>query len=506
MTAQVRPRPAWEAVDLGFMMLQRWYRPVLLSWLVITLPVFVVINYFLYTSPVWAALVFWWLLPIFDRIPLHILSRALFGEVVTAKSILKDWARILLPHFIKSLTIYRLDFARSYNLPVWQLEKLRGGARAERARVLKKMHYSSAVGLSFMCLAMEFIVFVSLFGLIMMFMPEYYAGQMAKTLFEGHNVWWVGPLLNLFLYISMLVIEPFYVAGGFSLYINRRTELEGWDIEIVFRQLAQRIKGTAKAAVLVLACMIGMQLVTLSQPSIAYAEEQQTQQNISVQSAITNEQARHTIDEIMASDEFSHKEKVAGWYLKEKPEEKKPEDKKEEEGFNWFGLNLLGNTLALAAQILIWIAVAAAVVAAVYFFIKWMPGAYGGKARRREKPLPKSLFGLEITPESLPQDVGATAQALWKAGKVIEALSLLYRAALTTLVHRDGINLRGSATEGDCLRTLAQQAEKIAQPTREFFQLLTRQWQYAAYAHRRPEEQVMQQLCQTWGEHFGGGK
>ena len=56
---------------------------------------------------------FEFLLPIFDRIPLHILSRALFGEVVTTKSLLKDWARILLPHLIKSLTIYRLDFARA---------------------------------------------------------------------------------------------------------------------------------------------------------------------------------------------------------------------------------------------------------------------------------------------------------------------------------------------------------------------------------------------------------
>lgn len=476
----------------------------MLSWLVITLPIFIAINYFFYHSPVWAALAFWWLLPIFDRIPLHILSRALFGEVVTTKSLLKDWARILLPHLIKSLTIYRLDFARAYNLPVWQLEKLTGSARAERARVLKKMHYSSAVGLTLMCLMMEVIVYVSLFGLIMMFMPEYYAGQMAETLFRGQDVWWVGPLLNLFLYISLLIIEPFYVAGGFSLYINRRTELEGWDIEIVFRQLAQRIKGTAQAAVLVLVCISGLQVLSSLQPGVAYAAEEQTaQENISVQSAITNEQAKKTIEGIMAADEFQHTKKVAGWYLKEKEEEKKKEDKKDDKGFNLFGLNLLGNTLALAAQILIWIAVAALVVAAVYFFIKWMPSANGSSTRRRDKQSPKSLFGLEITPESLPDDVGATAQALWNDGKVIEALSLLYRAALTTLVHRDGINLRGSATEGDCIRILNQQAGKVAPPTREFFQLLTQQWQYAAYAHRRPADNLVTQLCQTWSQHFG---
>ena len=414
---------------------------------------------------------------------------------------------IFLPNIIKSLTIYRLDFARSYNLPVWQLEKLKGRARAERARVLKKMHYSSGVGLSFMCLMMEVIIFISLFGLVMMFMPEFYADQMAETLFKGRDVWWVGPLLNLFFYLTLLIIEPFYVAGGFSLYINRRTELEGWDIEIIFRQLAERIKGVAKAAVVVLTCLGGMQLLPVMQPDAAWAEEP-TQGNISVQTAISNDEAKKAIEAIMASDEFSHKKKVSGWYRKNAPEEKeeKKAEKDDGEGFSLFGLNLLGNTLALAAQIVIWIAVAALVVAAVYFFIKWIPAANGAKARRNKQQLQKSLFGLEITPESLPEDVAASALKLWKAGKVIEALSLLYRAALTTLVHRDGINLRGSATEGDCLRILAQQAEKVAQPTREFFKTLTRQWQYVAYAHRRPDDKVMTQLCQNFGKHFGESK
>ena len=67
----------------------------------------------------------------------------------------------------------------------------------------------------------------------------------------------------------------------------------------------------------------------------------------------------------------------------------------------------------------------------------------------------------------------------------------------------DGINLRGSATEGDCIRILARHAETIAQPTRQFFQLLTRHWQYAAYAHRHPTETLMRELCDAWPQHFG---
>ena len=39
---------------------------------------------------------------------------------------------------------------------------------------------------------------------------------------------------------AVLVLEPFYVAAGFGLYLNRRTLLEGWDIEVALRRIAER--------------------------------------------------------------------------------------------------------------------------------------------------------------------------------------------------------------------------------------------------------------------------
>ena len=35
--------------------------------------------------------------------------------------------------------------------------------------------------------------------------------------------------------LVVLFLEPFYVAAGFALYLNRRAELEAWDIEQEFR-------------------------------------------------------------------------------------------------------------------------------------------------------------------------------------------------------------------------------------------------------------------------------
>jgi hypothetical protein len=504
MTAQVRPRPAWEAVDLGFLMLQRWYRPVLANWVMLTLPVFILINVLFSHKPVLVAVIFWWLLPVFDRIPLHILSRALFGELVTTRGLLHEWRSVLLPNIIKLLTVYRLDPARSYNLPVWQLEKLKGQVRANRARVLKKSLGTNALGLTFMCLIIEMIVFISLIGLVMMFLPEYYDSRRAASIFAGDKAWWTGLLINVFLYVTYLIVEPFYVAGGFSLYINRRTELEGWDIEISFRQLAQRFGAFARH-IGVAMCVVAISgLVGMSySPSVkADAAEQAA---VKLESGLSNAAAKNAIQEIMNEKEFSHKRKVAGWYLKNKPQDKQTNDA-DKGGFNWFGLNLLGSTLAQFAQIVLWCAITAVVLLVLYYFLKWVPAKKLREQSRKREPAPRSLFGLDITPESLPEDVGAAALALWQSGKVIEALSLLYRGALTTLMYRDGINLRGSATEGDCLRIIARQTQNISQTTIQFFSTLTRQWQYAAYAHRQPDAAVMVDLCNTWGRHFSAAK
>jgi len=39
---------------------------------------------------------------------------------------------------------------------------------------------------------------------------------------------------------AVLILEPFYVAAGFGMYLNRRAELEAWDIEQEFRRAFSR--------------------------------------------------------------------------------------------------------------------------------------------------------------------------------------------------------------------------------------------------------------------------
>jgi hypothetical protein len=40
--------------------------------------------------------------------------------------------------------------------------------------------------------------------------------------------------------VNFLVVESIYVCMGFGLYLNSRVEVEGWDLELLFRKFAAR--------------------------------------------------------------------------------------------------------------------------------------------------------------------------------------------------------------------------------------------------------------------------
>jgi hypothetical protein len=46
---------------------------------------------------------------------------------------------------------------------------------------------------------------------------------------------------NLLYFTAFGLVGPIYAAAGFTLYLNRRIELEGWDIELKFRRLTARL-------------------------------------------------------------------------------------------------------------------------------------------------------------------------------------------------------------------------------------------------------------------------
>ncbi len=499
MTAEVRPRLNWEAVDLGFAMARRWWPRLALAWTLTALPALVAAALLLPDHPWWALALVWWGKPLYERGPLHVLSRALFGHLPPAGELARALPGLLWRQALGALTVFRPDPARSFNRPVAQLEGGSARDRGARLRTLQRTAHGAATALTLACLAFELILWAGLLALAWLLAPGGVLGLESGSLLDELSATARGWIMVLAAWGAMAAVAPFYVAGGFALYLNRRSRLEGWDLELAFRRLAARVAHLRRPAAVVLAAALVLPL----SPVPAQADELHL---------LPPAEARQIIGEVLADPVFGGTETVPGWYPRKRAggAEKEPGG---EVDLDWLARLLralagAGDILGRVAELLMWLGAAVVAGLLVIWILRHLPrGGWGLKSRREggADAAPRTLAGLDVRPESLPEDPAAAARALWQAGRAREALSLLYRAALAALVARHGLRLPASATEGDCLRAVRAMAGRLGADTADFFAALTRLWQAAAYAHREPAPADMETTCGDWPHHFGGG-
>ena len=453
----LRRRSPYEAMDLGLTMLQRWWRRVYLPHLLFAVPLMAAafgVGWWLERAWV-ALLIIWWLKPAYDRVVLHVLSRAVFGELPTTRAVFgaaKEW----LGTGLVLALLLRPSLARSFNLPVRQLEGQSGRAGRERRAVLGRRVSGYATSLTLTCLAIEVFVLGSSFGMLTeLFMPA--KASEGTDFFQmvfgsgGDDGSFFGFDDALAYGAAVLVLEPFYVAAGFGLYLNRRTMLEGWDIEVALRRIAAR-----HAAAIIVAVVMAFGSI----PPPAYAQEKDPKKEIA---------------EVLKAKEFGYYKDVKRWQSRAKP------DKPSKSWFDWSWLPGVGYALARAGEVLLWLGAGALLAYALWWASRMLP-RYRGPPPEPYRP-PAALFGMDLAPEKLPVDVGAAAAALAREGKLREALGLLYRGALSELVHKRGVQLLVSHTEGEAVR-VAQ--SKVSAPTGSYLQSLVGAWQQCAYARRMP--------------------
>jgi hypothetical protein len=463
----LRRRSPWEAMDLGLTMLQRWWRQVYLPHCLVALPLMALAGLAAWwLQRPWVAVVaVWWMKPVFDRVVLHVLSRAVFGELQGTRAVLGAWREWLGTGLFMALSFGRIDTARSFNLPVRQLEGQSGGAARERRGVLGRRVGGYATWLTFVTFALEIIVLWGSFGLLAeLFLPAT-AGEgkpFLEALFgAGDEETGIVAWEDVFTYpLAVLLLEPFYVAAGFALYLNRRTLLEGWDIEVALRRIAQRH----------IAALLGMVVISLSFFTSPPVHAQQ-------------KDAKREIQEVLKAKEFGYYKDVKQWQARTR-------DSKSGFNWDWRWLRAVGYALAKVGEILIWVCAGAALAYALWWLARLLPRS-GAPQPEPYRP-PAALFGVEIAPEKLPPDVGAAAAALAREGKLREALALLYRGSLSELVHKRGVHLLASHTEGEAV-TLANVP---------YFSILVEAWQRCAYASRVPPADEIERLAADYGKAF----
>jgi hypothetical protein len=457
----LRRRTPWEAMDLGLAMLQRWWRQAYLPHLVVCVAAALAgWGIAAWSGKAFVALAFvWWLKPLYDRVVLHVLSRAVFGEVHSARHVLGSPGEWLRTGLFWALTLGRFDTARAFNLPVRQLEGQRARAARERRSVLGRRASSYATWLHLVCFAFEILVlYWGLTQFTALVLPaksnegrSFFDAFFSGSIFGYHHV--------LAYVIAVLVLEPFYVAAGFALYLNRRTLLEGWDIEVALRKITQR---HAVVAILLVCCML---------PLACFSAEKNPKQEIA---------------EVLKAPEFPHQIDGTEWKRRHPLEPQQPNELSADGGW----LRELGANIAGVVRVLFWVAAAGVLAYAIWWVMRMLPRAREPVADAYRPPA--SLFGMEIAPENLPADVGAAAAALAREGRLREALGLLYRGSLSDLVHRRGVELLASHTE---LEALQLATRRLDSDRSAYLQTLVRTWRECAYSRRPPGRPEVEHLA-----------
>ena len=510
-SAVIRPRTSWEAMDLGVLLSQRHRRLLMTSWAIVTLPIFALLSLMLWDSPSLALFLFWWLKPAFDRLPLYILSKAMFGETPTLKQALRQWPRLLKPQLLASLTWRRLSLSRSFLMPVVQLEGLEGEARQQRLRVLLQRNAGAAQWLTIIGVHLESALWVGLMVLFYMLLPlqvELDWGWQTLIAAAVQEWRWLEHLTNAFYALVLVVWEPIYVACGFSLYLNRRTRLEAWDIELVFRRLRQRLS-SATATLLLATLLLAATVLAPTGQSVWAAEPDMSPDSPRLlEQPLTSQASRDSIKAILDQPPFKNKETVTRYRFGED----KPADDTEHDSQTpaWLKalFSLLDNqrfgALANLIEVLLWGTVIGAIGLLIWRYRDWLQAFVSRRPALQHKvarPLPQQAFGLDLNRETLPADVAASAESLWQTNPR-EALGLLYRALLSHLLHDFDMALKPADTEGEVL----QRVEQLKQPALlAFSKNLTGHWQNMAYGHRLPPAHLQQELCDGWRALFSPG-
>lgn len=523
----IRPRTPWEALDLGILLAQQHRTLLMLSWAIITLPLFTLLTVLLWDYPSLAILVFWWLKPAYERLPLMILSQALFGSAPSLKQALKNFPSVLKPQLIASLTWRRLSLSRTFNQPVQQLEGLDGLPRAQRLALLGQNNLRIARLLTAAGSAIEMTFWLGLMVLFYaMIPPQIEADWSWRSLLDVEGEWyWLEHLTNGFYALVLIVWGPVYVSCGFALYLNRRTTLEAWDIELGFRKLRQRVLGSAltllMSGFLTITLLPVTAMADLSAAEVTPAESgyscplppldnPQTELEAAppdsprlLAQALTSEASRSAVRSVLEQPPFKNLKAESGWRLAQ-TEHRAASSLTP----NWIAqlvVSLLnvGKALSAAFEVLLWALLGLTSAWVIWRYRAWLVTFIGRTTPRPSSSpdAPQQLFGLQVRAETLPADVAAAAEKLWLTSPR-EALGLLYRALLSRLMTDYHLPLKSADTEGQILARIAE----LNQPRLDAFSdELTRHWQNLAYGHQTPPEQAQHTLCAGWRELFTPG-
>ncbi len=465
VTMEIRPRTDWEAVDSGLAMTRRDFWRCWALWWLAVLPVFLLI-YPLREWPMWWVAILLWAKWAGCRMVLYQLSRRLFGENPSWKSLWREIPRAWVRRFFYRMIWARFSPWKPISAAVEDLEGLRGDKFSRRMGMINRKGEGVTILLTLLSGLGVFWLGFGIFMIGLLLFPESVQTRWSESfdperMFDSNGYLW---LMIACVTAACSLLDVFLTGAGFGLYINSRTWIEGWDVELAFKRMANRLLGQVS-----LWC--GMFLLLFSPWSHAEEEE-------------IDPTPREAIEEVKRHEDFIvYKEKYR------EPKAVKPRSTPSISAAPGIAQFLGGIGYLFLGVFLL------ALLAGIVWLISRARFLQSG-ANPSLKPIEKArvVMGMEVTAASLPKNLLDHARQLWSAGECLQAMSLLYRGSLAWWIESARVSIQESDTEGDCLRRVAE----LRHPHGSYFHDLTQAWLLGAYAKQLPPQESWELLCQHW--------
>jgi len=236
LAVRLRPRTTTEAADLGVRLCQAAAADVYRAYAVAFVPVVLLASATSELAQWLPALVLWWLKPWLDRTILFVLSRAAFGQATTIADVWAAQREVWWRRLLFTLTIRRFSPWRALTEPVYQLEGEPAWRPSPRIRQLRQRAVGAAFSMTQSFVMCELALSISLLSLLFWFAPPGAVPQLGELFNSEPGEGWKRAMWAAEI-AAVFFLEPFYVASGFGMYLNRRAELEAWDLEQEFRRV-----------------------------------------------------------------------------------------------------------------------------------------------------------------------------------------------------------------------------------------------------------------------------
>jgi len=234
LTLELRPRSMFEATDLGVRMVQANARSLWGCFLPVHAVVVLLALSTVEISHWLPCLLIFWLKPWLDRSLLFVLSRAVFGQRTGWVDLWRERKAVWWHRLPATLTLARLSPWRAYVQPIAQLEGQHRSALRNRRKAILNGQRGRAAAVQFVFANMELVFMAGLFAAVAWFALP--GDQTTAVPWLGGGSTAAALLVTLMDAAVVLFVEPYYVGAGFAMYLNRRVQLEAWDVEQEFRR------------------------------------------------------------------------------------------------------------------------------------------------------------------------------------------------------------------------------------------------------------------------------